>query len=274
MPQLNTINFEGHKIVIIIDNNNIIWFNAKQICTALGYKQPRKVISKVVDNNEKIQLKNMNITFTIQQQPDSIYITESGIYAVLISSRTKKSKKFIKWITSEVMPKLRRSNIFSSDKEITKLLKKINELETKNKILNNDLKMERFPEGAMVYVIEETDSMGQTYYRIGKTNNMNKRIEVYNTHSVHKKKVVYYVEILCPLQLETCIRAMLYKYRYKDRKDYYMCDLNKIKNAFNKCIESIKCIEQKGGSKKYYKITYYEEKLKELYESINITSIL
>ena len=39
-----------------------------------------------------------------------------------------------------------------SDKDITKLLKKINELETKNKLLQNDLKLEKFPEGAMVYV--------------------------------------------------------------------------------------------------------------------------
>ena len=37
-----------------------------------------------------------------------------------------------------------------SDKDITKLLKKINELETKNKLLQNDLKLEKFPEGAML----------------------------------------------------------------------------------------------------------------------------
>ncbi len=52
-----------------------------------------------------------------------------------------------------------------SDKDITKLLKKINELETKNKLLQNDLKLEKFPEGAMVYVIEEIDSDGELYYR-------------------------------------------------------------------------------------------------------------
>ena len=39
-----------------------------------------------------------------------------------------------------------------SDKDITKLLKKINELETKNKLLQNDLKLEKISEGAMVYV--------------------------------------------------------------------------------------------------------------------------
>ena len=39
MLRYNTINFENHKIIVIIDNNNFIWFNAKQICISLGYKQ-------------------------------------------------------------------------------------------------------------------------------------------------------------------------------------------------------------------------------------------
>ena len=71
---------------------------------------------------------------------------------------------------------------------------------------------------------------------------MNKRIKIHNTHSIHNKNVVHYVEILCPLQLETCIRSMLYKYRYKNRKDYFKCSFNKIIKAFDKCIESIKCV--------------------------------
>jgi len=39
MSRYNSINFEKHKIIVIIDNNNFIWFNAKQICISLEYKQ-------------------------------------------------------------------------------------------------------------------------------------------------------------------------------------------------------------------------------------------
>jgi len=270
MPSFNTINFENHKIIIIIDNNNIIWFNAKQICTSLGYKQGKKSISNNVDINDKIQLKNMDITFKIQQQPDSIYINESGLYTLLITSKTQKSKKFIKWITNDVLPKLRQKKIFSSDKDITKLLKKINQLEIKNKLLQNDLKIEKFPEGAMVYIVEENDIDGDIYYRLGKTDNLNKRIAIYNTHSIHNKKVVHYIELSCPLQLESCIRSLLYKYRYKNRKDLFKCSLNKIKKAFKKCIDSIKCIEEHEGGglvipSNNIKITYYENKLQKIY---------
>ena len=288
ISRFNTINFEKHKIIVIIDNNNIIWFNAKQICISLEYKQTRKAIKKNVDDIDKIQLKNMNINFKIQQQPASFYINESGLYSLLIASKTIKAKKFIKWLTSDVLPSLRKKDIFSSDKDITKLLKKINELETKNKLLQNDLKLEKFPDGAMVYVIEEMDTDGEIYYRIGKTDDMNKRIGIHNTHSIHNKIVVHYVELLCPLQLETCIRSMLYKYRYKNKKDYFKCSLTKIKKGFDKCLESIKCVEEqtggnnidnnidnnKIGNNNIYKITYYENKLTEIYNNINLSTIL
>ena len=158
MPLYNTITFENNKIFIISDNNNKIWFNAKQICIALKYVDTKQVITNNVDKEDKIQLKNMVINFKIKQQPDTIYINESGLYSLLLLSRTKKAKKFVKWIKNDVLPLIRQNNIFSTDSEITKLQKKINELEKKNKTLLNDLKVEKFPDGAMVYIVEEYDN--------------------------------------------------------------------------------------------------------------------
>lgn len=273
MSSYNTITFENYKIIVIIDNDKIIWFNGKQICKSLEYKDTKQAISNIIKKKNKIQLKNMNISFNIKQQPDSIYINESGLYTLLIKSKNKKAEKFNEWLTDDVLPNLRRNKIFSSDEDITKLLKKINDLEAKNKLLQNDLKLEKFPDGGIVYVIEETDIDGETYYRIGKTDNMNKRIQIHNTHSIHNKKVAHYVELSCPIQLETCLRSMLYKYRYKNKKDYFSCNLNKIKKAFTKCVNSIKCVEsdQTGGT---YKITYFEDKLIKMYNSINTSSII
>lgn len=290
MPAYNTITFEDNKIIVIIDNKGIIWFNAKQICNALEYKHTKQAISNNVENKNKIQLKNMEITFDLKQQPDSIYINETGLYTLLIASKNKRAKKFVTWLSEDVLPNLRKKNINTTDVEINKLLKKINELETKNKLLENDLKLEKFPDGGMVYVVEDLDVDNEIYYRIGKTDNMNKRIKVHNTHSIHNKKVVHYVELLCPLQLETCIRSMLYKFRYKNKKDYYKCELNKIIKAFDKCLESIKCVESHissvnnvnnvnfvGGenneNQKIYKICYFENKLNEIKNIINLSNI-
>ena len=269
----NIITFENNKIVIIIDNNNNILFNAKQICIALKYKDPKKAIINNVEKDDKIQLKNIDINFKVSQQPDTMYINESGLYSLLILSRTEKSKKFLKWITKDVIPSMRKQTIYSNNDEITLLQKKINELEHKNKLLKNDLKIEKFPDGAIVYVVEDYDVNQEKIYKIGKTDDLNKRIKIYNTHSIHNKKVVHYVEIKCPLQLETCLKSMLYKYRIKNKKEYFDCSLTKIKKAFKICIESIKCVEteQPGGTIK--KITYYEDKLNKLYNQINISTI-
>ena len=70
----------------------------------------------------------MNLNLDLQQQPDFIYINESGLYSLLIASRSQRAKKFLKWITNDVLPLIRRNNIFSNDNQINKLLKKINEL--------------------------------------------------------------------------------------------------------------------------------------------------
>ena len=87
--------FEKYKINTIIDNNNIIWFNAKQICIALEYKQPKKAIINHVKQIDKIQLKNINISFKIRGQPDSIYINEKGLFVLLITSKHAKLKNII-----------------------------------------------------------------------------------------------------------------------------------------------------------------------------------
>jgi prophage antirepressor-like protein len=79
----------------------------------------------------------------------------------------------MKWITNDVLPLIRQNNIYPDDSQITKLIKNINELEKKNKILLNDLKVEKFPEGAMVYIVEEYDIDNELYYRLGKTDDMN-----------------------------------------------------------------------------------------------------
>ncbi len=55
-------------------------------------------------------------------------------------------------------------------------------------------------------------------------------------------------EVLCPLQYETCIRSMLYNYRIKNKKDFFECDIQKIKKAFEKCEDSINCMNQEGGN--------------------------
>jgi prophage antirepressor-like protein len=235
----NTIKFENNIINVIIDENDIVWFNANEIAISLGYLYPKDAIINNVDKEDKLKLENININYKIKKHPHSIYINESGLYSLLIQSRLKKAKKFKLWITKIVLPSIRKFGYYKLKKEhessINEIMKKINFLEKQNNKLNNELKIEKFPNGSLVYIVDYTDEQ-ENMYRLGKSDNMDKRKKIYNTHTIYKKNIILMKEVLCPLQYETCLRSMLYNYRIKNRKDFFECNIQKtvLLNPFNK----------------------------------------
>ena len=247
------IKFENKKITVIIDNNNNTWFNANETAKALDYAYPKLSININIDKTDKIKLADINIDFKIDKHPHSIYLSESGLYSLMLTSRLKKAKKFKLWITQEVLPSIRKYGIYKIknkyEKEHEDILHKIDKLEKDNKYMKNDMKTEKFPEGGLVYIVDYTDETTDAY-RLGSTDDMKKRKKIYDTHTLHKKPVVIKKEVSCPVKLEDCVRSLLYDYRYKDRKDFFICKLSKIKLAFKKCLSSIKCINQAGGENK------------------------
>lgn len=266
----NTIKFENNDINIIIDENDIVWFNANEIALTLGYKFPKDAIINNVDKEDKIKLEDININNKINKHPHSIYINESGLYSLLIQSRLKKAKKIKLWITKIVLPSIRKFGYYKLKKQhesdINEIMNKINFLEKQNNKLKSELKTEIYPNGSLVYIIDYTDEQ-ENMYRLGKSDNMNKRKQIYNTHTIYKKNIILMKEVLCPLQYETCLRSMLYNYRIKNKKDFYECDIKKIKKAFKKCDDSIKCMNQNGGNN----IVYFEiEQLIKKKEQIQI----
>jgi prophage antirepressor-like protein len=248
----NNIVFENNNINVIIDDDDVIWFNANDIAISLGYKYPKDAIINNVAKEDKTQLSIMNINYKIKKHPHSVYINESGLYSLMINSRLEKSKKFKLWITQIVLPSIRKFGYYKLKKEhesnINEIMKKINILEKQNEKLKNELKPEKYPDGLFVYIVDYTDEQ-ENMYKLGKTDDMDKRKKIYNTHTIYKKNVILMKDVECPLQYETCIRAMLYNYRIKNRKDFYECNIKKIEKAFEKCDESIKCINQAGGNR-------------------------
>ena len=246
----NLIKFETNDINVIIDENEIIWFNANEIATTLGYKYPKDAIINNVDKDDKIQLENININRKIDKHPHSIYINESGMYSLLLQSRLKKAKKFKQWITKTVLPSIRKYGYYKLkkkyEKDVSDIMEKINYLEKQNEKLKNELKTEKYPNGALVYIMDYTDEEDDTY-RLGKSEDMNHRKKIYDTHTIYKKKVILMKEVSCPLQFETCLKSLLYNYRIKNKKDFYKCNISKIEKAFKNCEDSINCMNQDGG---------------------------
>jgi prophage antirepressor-like protein len=268
----NYIKFENKTIRIIIDNNEEVWFNANETAEALGYMRPRETIKQMVDLDERKYLSEIKAKIKIGTQPKTIYLSESGLYNLILQSRLPKAKKFKKWITSEVLPSIRKYGNYKLkvkyEKQLDEVLKDLNFLKKENETIKTDMKKEKYPFGGIVYVIDYSEN-NEEIYRIGMTDDMKKRKSLYDTHTFHKKKVVHIMESECPLRLETCIRAMLYKYRYKNKKDYYICNIQQIKKAFKNCKESIECMEQNGGGLKNNFINTEMIKLTKKYTELN-----
>lgn len=189
----------------------------------------------------------------------------------------KKAKKFKNWITHEVIPSIRKYRFYQAEKkyknDLEEITKKYNYTKKENELIKNELKTEKFPNGGMVYAINYSDEQ-QEIYRIGKTGDMNVRKNVYNTHTLFKRTVAYRYDTQCPMPLETCVRAMLYKYSIKDRKDFYGCSLKEIEKSFTTCIKSLECMNQTGGSINFDKfLETLESKITVLKKKINDNNI-
>lgn len=86
------------------------WFVGKDVAEVLGYKEPRSAISKKVDEEDRGVAK-METPSGIQEMT---IINESGLYSLILSSKLPTAKAFKSWVTSEVLPAIRKTGGYIS----------------------------------------------------------------------------------------------------------------------------------------------------------------
>ena len=94
---------------ILIDDEP--WFVGKDVAAALGYSDVNKAISMHVDYDDKLNDK----TASSLGQRGGWFINESVLYSLSLSSKLPSAKKFKRWVTSEVLPALRKTGTYSAD---------------------------------------------------------------------------------------------------------------------------------------------------------------
>lgn len=103
-------NYESSEIrTITIDNEP--WFVGKDIAEALGYNNTRDALVRHVDDEDK---NTVVIRDGIQGNPNTIVINESGMYSLILSSKLPTAKRFKRWVTSEVLPAIRRTGAYAT----------------------------------------------------------------------------------------------------------------------------------------------------------------
>ena len=80
-------------------------FCAKDVAEALGYKLARKAVQDHVDRDDVLK---RNLIDSLGRKQQAIFINESGLYSLILSSKLESAKRFKHWVTSEVLPAIRK----------------------------------------------------------------------------------------------------------------------------------------------------------------------
>lgn len=93
--------------------NGETYFVGKDVASALGYVHPTKAVTTHVDEEDRI----MTETVTIQGKRQTTIINESGLYSLILSSKLDSAKRFKRWVTSEVLPAIRKNGRYELEQQ-------------------------------------------------------------------------------------------------------------------------------------------------------------
>jgi prophage antirepressor-like protein len=111
MNELMIKDFEGKTIRTKIDEDGNPWWVAKDVCDALGLKSPQSSYRRI-DSEDKADV----LIEHDGQRREMMVVNESGLYALIFQSETDAAKRFKKWITSDVLPSIRKTGTYSVQK--------------------------------------------------------------------------------------------------------------------------------------------------------------
>ena len=86
------------------------WFVGKDVAEVLGYSNPQKAVRDHIDDDDK----TLNESFTVNGT-QGVLINESGLYSLLLSSKLPTAKAFKRWVTSEVLPSIRKHGLYAKE---------------------------------------------------------------------------------------------------------------------------------------------------------------
>lgn len=147
MNELQLFNFEG-KNVRTVEIGKQIYFVGKDVCDVLEHSNPSGAINRL-DEDEKL----IYTMFISGQNREILLINESGLYSLVLTSRKPEAKTFKKWITSEVIPSIRKTGGYNSnDAKYDKLFemvadtnKKLVDLISNMTAINNNIAIKHEP---------------------------------------------------------------------------------------------------------------------------------
>ena len=140
MNNLQIFSNEEFGQVRTINIDSDVWFVGKDVAEILGYSNTRKALTDHVDDEDKLD--GVTIRDSIGREQSPVFINESGLYSLILSSKMPNARKFKRWVTSEVLPAIRKTGhyemenyspemqaILMHDKKLVKMDERVTTLE-------------------------------------------------------------------------------------------------------------------------------------------------
>ena len=110
MNELQNFNFNNLPVRTVLVNDEP-WFVGKDVADILGYSNSRKALSDHVDDEDK----GVTKSDTLRGNQNITIINESGLYSLILKSKKPQAKQFKRWVTSEVLPTIRKHGAYMTD---------------------------------------------------------------------------------------------------------------------------------------------------------------
>ena len=126
MNELQFFNHPEFGAIRAMEKDNDVWFVGKDVATVLGYSNASKAVAVHVDTEDKdfimldiADAQNGNVPIG---KTKTTIINESGLYSLVLSSKLPNAKKFKRWVTSEVLPSIRKHGMYATAQTIETML--------------------------------------------------------------------------------------------------------------------------------------------------------
>ncbi|MBR6821939.1 MAG: Bro-N domain-containing protein [Clostridia bacterium] len=125
MNDLQIFNNSEFGQIRTVEINGEPYFVGRDVATALGYAKPLNAVAAHVDEDDSLK---QGLTDSLGREQETTFINESGVYALVFGSKLESAKRFKRWITSEVLPAIRKTGHYGQMTELEILQMNVNQL--------------------------------------------------------------------------------------------------------------------------------------------------
>jgi len=187
----------GSVRTILIDGQP--WFVGKDVAEALGYTNTRKALLDHVDVEDK---NTVTIRDGNKGNPNQTIINESGVYCLIIKSKLETARQFKRWVTSEVLPSIRKYGVYATEQTIDNVLNGTEEAEKLFIQLKEEKLRTRELENENMRLAEENDSLAEVVDFINMYDDESDLLNVSDIAIAYQMSAIEFNRLLCILGIQ------------------------------------------------------------------------